>query len=270
MVERFFDGLGGTQVVIHSPFGMRVNRGLGLAIRKRLCQSFDFEIQASAIDDAVLLALNARHSFPLESLMAMISSRTVRHVLGQALLAAPMFEVRMRHVATRALAVMRSSRGRKVPAWIQRLRAQELAAAIFPGREACLENRPPDVELPDHFIATETMHECLTESADIGRIEALLRAIEQGATRVVTVDAIAPSVFAHRILLAWDYSFLDDGERANRRSRTVSLNRAMAEDVLRTEDLSAMLAADAVESVEAEVSGRRWRAARAIATNFTN
>ena len=188
--------------------------------------------------------------------MAMISSRTVRHVLEQALLAAPMFEVRMRHVATRALAVMRSSRGRKVPAWIQRLRAQELAAAIFPGREACQENRPPDVELPEHFIATETMHECLTESTDIGRIEELLRAIEQGATRVVTVDAIAPSVFAHRILLAWDYSFLDDGERANRRSRTVSLNRAMAEDVLRTEDLSAMLAADAVESVEAEVSGR--------------
>ena len=256
VVERFFDGLGGTQVVIHSPFGMRVNRGLGLAIRKRLCQSFDFEIQASAIDDAVLLALNARHSFPLESLMAMISARTVRGVLEQALLAAPMFEVRMRHVATRALAVMRSARGRKVPAWIQRLRAQEISAAIFPGREACLENRPPDVELPDHFIAAETMHECLTESADIGRIEELLRAIEQGTTRVVTVDAIAPSVFAHRILLAWDYSFLDDGERANRRSRTVSLNRAMAEDVLRTEDLSAMLAADAVESVEAEVSGR--------------
>ena len=256
VVERFFDGLGGTQVVIHSPFGMRVNRGLGLAIRKRLCQSFDFEIQASAIDDAVLLALNARHSFPLESLMAMISSRTVRHVLEQALLAAPMFEVRMRHVATRALAVMRSSRGRKVPAWIQRLRSQEVAAAIFPGREACLENRPVDVELPDHFIATETMHECLTESTDIGRIEELLRSIEQGATRVETVDSIAPSVFAHRILLAWNYSFLDDGERANRRSRTVTLNRAMAEDVLRTEDLSAMLAADAIEGVEAEVSGR--------------
>ncbi len=256
VVERFFDGLGGTQVVIHSPLGMRVNRGLGLAIRKRLCQSFDFEIQASAIDDAVLLALNARHSFPLEELMTMLSSRTVGHVLEQALLAAPMFEVRMRHVATRALAVMRSSRGRKVPAWIQRLRAQELAAAIFPGREACLENRPPDVELPDHFIAAETMHECLTESTDIGRVVELLRGIEQGAVRVVTVDAVAPSVFAHRILLAWDYSFLDDGERANRRSRTVSLNRAMAEDVLRTEDLSTMLAVDAVESVEAEVSGR--------------
>src|SRR5216683_1100337 len=241
VVERFFDGLGGTQVVIHSPLGMRVNRGLGLAIRKRLCQSFDFEIQASAIDDAVLLALNARHSFPLEALMAMLSSRMVRQVLEQALLAAPMFEVRMRHVATRALAVMRSARGRKVPAWIQRLRAQEIAAAIFPQREACLENRPPDVELPGHFIAAETMHECLTESTDIGRIVELLGAIEQGAVRVVTVDAVAPSVFAHRILLAWDYSFLDDGERANRRSRTVSLNRAMAEDVLRTENLAELL-----------------------------
>jgi ATP-dependent helicase Lhr and Lhr-like helicase len=256
VVERFFDGLGGTQIVIHAPFGMRVNRGLGLAIRKRLCQSFDFEIQASAIDDAVLLALNARHSFPLESLMAMLSPRTVRRVLEQALLAAPMFEVRLRHVATRALLVMRSARGRKVPAWIQRLRAQEISAAIFPQRDACLENRPAEVELPGHFIAAETMHECLTESADIERIERLLSAIERGAMRVVTVDAIAPSVFAHRILLAWDYSFLDDGERANRRSRTVSMNRAMAEDVFRTEDLSAMLASEAVQSVEAEVSGR--------------
>ena len=256
VVERFFDGLGGTQVVIHSPLGMRVNRGLGLAIRKRLCQSFDFEIQASAIDDAVLLALNARHSFPLESLMAMVTARTVRHALEQALLAAPMFEVRLRHVATRALLVMRSARGRKVPAWIQRLRAQEISAAIFPQREACFENRPPAVEVPDHFVAAETMRECLTESTDIARIEQLLRDIEANDVRVVTVDAVAPSVFAHRILLAWDYSFLDDGERANRRSRTVSLNRAMAEDVLRTEDLSSMLAAEAVASVEAEVSGR--------------
>ena len=115
VVERFFDGLGGTQIVIHTPFGIRLNRGLGLAIRKRLCQSFDFEIQASAIDDGVLLALNSRHSFPLETLFSMLKARNARDVLVQALLAAPMFEVRFRHVATRALAVMRSSRGRKVP-----------------------------------------------------------------------------------------------------------------------------------------------------------
>jgi ATP-dependent Lhr-like helicase len=256
VVERFFDGLGGTQVVIHSPLGMRLNRGFGLALRKRLCQSFDFEIQASAIDDAVLLALNACHSFPLEALLKMLSARTVRHVLEQALLAAPMFEVRLRHVATRALAVMRTMRGRKVPAWIQRLRAQEVAAAIFPQREACFENRPPEIELPDHFIPGEAMHECLSESTDAERLAELFDAIERGAVRVVTVDGVAPSVFAHRVLLAWDYSFLDDGERANRRSRTVTLNRAMAEDVLRTEDLSAMLAVDAVESVAAEVTGR--------------
>ena len=152
---------------------------------------------------------------------------------------------------------MRSSRGRKVPAWIQRLRAQELAAAIFPGAGLPGKSAAATSNLPDHFIATETMHECL-DRIDRYRPDRATcwRAIEQGAVRVVTVDAIAPSVFAHRILLAWDYSFLDDGERANRRSRTVTINRAMAEDVLRTEDLSAMLAADAVESVEAEVSGR--------------
>ena len=256
VVERFFDGLGGTQIVIHTPFGIRLNRGLGLAIRKRLCQSFDFEIQASAIDDGVLLALNSRHSFPLDTLFDMLKARNARDVLVQAVLAAPMFEVRFRHVATRALAVMRSSRGRKVPAWIQRLRSQELLSSIFPGQQACFENRPGAIELPDHFVIDETIRECLEESTDLPRTVKLLEGIESGAIRVVAVDGIAPSVFAHRLLLAWDYSFLDDGERANRRSRTVSMNRGMAEDVFRKEDLSDLLSAEAVESVVAEVSGR--------------
>src|SRR5580658_5212384 len=256
VVERFFDGLGGTQIVIHTPFGIRLNRGLGLAIRKRLCQSFDFEIQASAIDDGVLLALNSRHSFPLDTLFSMLKARNARDVLIQAVLAAPMFEVRFRHVATRALAVMRSSRGKKVPAWIQRLRSQELLSSIFPGQQACFENRPGAIELPDHFVIEETIRECLEESTDLPRTVKLLEGIESGAIRVVAVDGIAPSVFAHRLLLAWDYSFLDDGERANRRSRTVSMNRGMAEDVFRKEDLSDLLSAEAVESVVAEVSGR--------------
>ena len=255
VVERFFDGLGGTQIVIHTPFGIRLNRGLGLAIRKRLCQSFDFEIQASAIDDGVLLALNSRHSFPLDTLFDMLKARNARDVLVQAVLGAPMFEVRFRHVATRALAVMRSSRGRKVPAWIQRLRSQELLSSIFPGQQACFENRPGAIELPDHFVIDETIRECLEESTDLPRTVKLLEGIESGAIRVVAVDGIAPSVFAHRLLLAWDYSFLDDGERANRRSRTVSMNRGMAEDVFRKEDLSDLLSAEAVESVVAEVSG---------------
>jgi ATP-dependent Lhr-like helicase len=255
VVERFFDGLGGTQIVIHSPFGIRFNRGLGLAIRKRLCQSFDFEIQASAIDGAVLLALNSRHSFPLEDIMTMVNSRTARPTLVQAMLDAPMFEVRFRHVATRALAVMRSMRGRKVPAWIQRLRTQELITAIFPRRNACFENRPPTIEIPGHYIVSETVRECLEQSADADRMEAVLRGLEDGSIRARFVDSVAPSVFAHRILLAWDYSFLDDGERANRRSRTVTMNRAMAEDVFRDEDLSAMISAEAVDRVAAEIGG---------------
>jgi ATP-dependent helicase Lhr and Lhr-like helicase len=255
VVERFFDGLGGTQIVIHAPFGIRFNRGLGLAIRKRLCQSFDFEIQASAIDDAVLLALNSRHSFPLEDILTMVNSRTARPTLIQAMLDAPMFEVRFRHVATRALSVMRSMRGRKVPAWIQRLRTQELITALFPRRNACFENRPPAIEVPGHFIVGETVRECLEESADTDRMEAVLRGLEDGSVAAHFVDSTAPSVFAHRILLAWDYSFLDDGERANRRSRTVTMNRAMAEDVFREEDLSEMISADAVERVAAEIGG---------------
>ena len=256
VVERFFDGLGGTQIVIHTPFGIRLNRGLGLAIRKRLCQSFDFEIQASAIDDGVLLALNSRHSFPLDTLFSMLKARNARDVLIQAVLAAPMFEVRFRHVATRALAVMRSSRGKKVPAWIQRLRSQELLSSIFPGQQACFENRPGAIELPDHFVIQETIRECLEESTDLPRTIQLLEGIESSAIRTVAVDAIAPSVFAHRLLLAWDYSFLDDGERANRRSRTVTMNRGMAEDVFRKEDLSDLLSAEAVDAVVAEVTGR--------------
>jgi ATP-dependent Lhr-like helicase len=256
VVERFFDGLGGTQIVIHSPWGIRLNRGLGLALRKRLCQSFDFEIQASAIDDAILLALNSRHSFPLDHILTMVNSRNVREVLSQALLDAPMFEVRFRHVATRALSIMRAGRGAKVPAWIQRLRTQELITALFPQRNACLDNRPATVVLPDHFIVDETMRECLEESADITRLEALLRGLEDGSIRPVLVDSIAPSVFAHRVLLAWDYSFLDDGERANRRSRTVTMNRAMAEDVFRSENLADMLSAEAVERVVEEIQGR--------------
>lgn len=253
VVERFFDGVGGTQVVIHAPFGIRFNRGLGLALRKRLCQSFDFEIQASAIDDGALLALNSRHSFELGELLAMLDSRNATRVLAQALLDAPMFEVRFRHVASRALVVMRSLGGRKAPAWIQRLRTQELIAALFPRRNACFENRPPEIEIPEHFIVAETMRECLEESADVERLTALLAGIEAGEVRVRMVDSVAPSVFAQRILLAWDYAFLDGGERADRRSRSVTMNRALAEEVFRDDDLSGLIAAEALARIRAEL-----------------
>ena len=184
----------------------------------------------------------------------MVSSRNARNVLTQALLNAPMFETRFRHVASRALAIMRSNKGDRIPPYLQRLRSQELLAAIFPGQQACFENRPPAIELPDHYILTETIRECLEESTDAARMEAVLRGLEDGSIRAHAVDSIAPSVFAHRLLLAWDYSFLDDGERANRRSRTVQMNRGMAEDVLRSEDLSEMLSREAIEGVIAEIT----------------
>ena len=255
VAERFFDGLGGTQIVIHAPFGIRFNRALGLALRKRLCQNFDFELQASAIDDGVLLALNARHSFPLEDIFSFLNSRNITDVLTQAMLDAPAFEVRFRHVASRALAVMRNSQGRKVPAWIQRMRSRDLAVALFPGQQACLENRPMAVEIPDHFIVRETVRECLEESGDVDRVARLLKGIEDGSVRALAVDSVSPSVFAQRLLLAWDYSFLDGGERADRRSRTVTMNRGMTEDVFRAEDLSGLLAAEVVATVADEVTG---------------
>ena len=190
MIERFFDGLGGTQIVIHSPLGIRLNRGFGLALRKRLCQSFDFEIQASAIDDAILLALNSRHSFPLDQVLTLITSRTARDVLIQALLDAPMFEVRFRHVATRALAVMRIGARPQSPrldpapahAGADRLRS-------FPSATPASRIARPRSNFPDHFIVAETIRECLEETADMQRLLELLSGIEDGSVRTVLVDS---------------------------------------------------------------------------------
>ncbi len=252
VVERFFDGLGSTQVVAHSPFGMRFNRGLGLAVRKRLCRSFNFEIQASATDDGVLFSLNSRHSFAPEELLAMVSSRDVREALSQAVLDAPMFETRFRHVGGRALSLTRRMGGRATPAWIQRLRAQDLLVALFPTQQACFENRPREVEIPEHFVVAETMRECLEESADLPRLEAFLAALEAGEARVHVVDSVSPSVMAQRLLLAWDYAFLDGGERANRRSRSVSMGRGLIEQVLDQGKLAHLLDRAAAQRVAAE------------------
>ena len=176
IAERFFDGLGGTQIVLHSALGIRLNRGLGLALRKRLCQSFDFEIQASATDDGVLLALNSRHSFPLKEIFSFSELAPVREVLVQALLAAPMFEVRFRHTATRALSIMRNAGGRKVPAWIQRLRAQDLTIALFPQQQACFDNKGPRMsKFPIISSFRKRFANAWRESTDIKRLCALAR-----------------------------------------------------------------------------------------------
>src|SRR5207253_2469598 len=178
VMERFFDESGGMQLVIHAPFGIRMNRAWGLALRKRFCRSFNFELQAAATDDAIVLSLGTQHSFPLEEVFRYLNSGTVREVLVQALLDAPMFPVRWRWNATRALALPRQRGGRKVPAPLQRMEAENLIAAVFPDQLACLENIVGDREVPDHPLVKQTIEDCLKEAMDIEGLEALLRRME--------------------------------------------------------------------------------------------
>src|SRR5437867_1596488 len=201
--ERFFDEGGGMQLVLHAPFGGRLNRALGLALRKRFCTTFDVELQAAATDEGVVISLGERHSFPLDAVFGFVRSETVREVLTQAILAAPMFMSRWRWNATRALALLRFANGRRVPPQIQRMRAEDLLAAVFPAATACQDNHPGGMghlTTPDHPLVQETIRDCLTEAMDVGGLETLLRRIEQGAVQCVGVDTPMPSPFCHEIL----------------------------------------------------------------------
>ena len=209
VIERFFDESGGMQLVIHSPFGARLNRAWGLALRKRFCRSFNFELQAAATDDAIVLSLGTQHSFPLDEVFHYLHSGSVRGILVQALLDAPMFGIRWRWNATRALALPRQRGGRKIPAPIQRMESENLLAAVFPDQLACLENIAGDRDVPDHPLVRQTIEDCLTEVMDIHELEALLRRIETGGVRCVTLDLPEPSPLAHEILNARPYAFLD-------------------------------------------------------------
>ena len=140
--ERFFDEAGGMQLVIHSPFGSRINRAWGLALRKRFCRSFNFELQAAATEDTIVLSLTTAHSFELADVARYLHSNSVRPLLVQALCAAPMFPVRWRWSAAIALALPRFRGGKKVPAPLARMAAEDLLAAVFPDQVACAENLP--------------------------------------------------------------------------------------------------------------------------------
>jgi len=256
LAERFFDSLGGTQIVLHTPFGMRVNRAWGLALSKRLCRTFNFEIQSAATDDAILLSLGPRHSFPLDLVWAFLSPESVKETLTQAVLAAPLFETRFRHAAVRALLIPRFQRGRKVPAYLQRLRATDLLAACFPAQQACQDNRigEPDIPVPDYPLVRETLRECLEEALDLPRLTELLSDLRAGRLRTVTKELPLPSAFAHKILAAWDYSYLDDAPREERRSRTVTTHRGVVAELLATEEMAGFLAPEIIARVIAEVS----------------
>ena len=250
ILERFFDESGGMQLVLHAPFGSRVNRAWGLALRKRFCRQFNFELQAAATEDAVLLSLGPQHSFPLESVFRYLHPDTVGDVLVQALLDAPMFGTHWRWNASIALALPRSRGGRKVPPQIQRMEAEDLLAAVFPDAAACLENIPGDREIPDHPLVRQTVDDCLHEVMDIDGLVAVLRRIHAGEIRCIARDLPEPSPLAHEILNARPYAFLDDAPLEERRAQAVYTRRAF--EPSSADDLGALDPA-AIERVREEV-----------------
>jgi ATP-dependent helicase Lhr and Lhr-like helicase len=221
VIERFFDEAGGMQLIIHSPFGSRVNRAWGLALRKRFCRSFNFELQAAATEDAIVLSLTTAHSFELEQVARYLHSNTVRPLLVQALCAAPMFPARWRWSAAIALALPRFRGGRKVPAPLARMAAEDLLASVFPDQVACAENVSGELEIPDHPLIRQAIRDCLEDAMDIEGLEALLRGLESGAIRVVARDLTEPSPLALEVLSARPYAFLDDAPLEERRTQAV-------------------------------------------------
>ena len=238
VAERFFDESGGMQLVIHAPFGARVNRAWGMALRKKICRTFDFELQATATDDGLNFALGPGLSMPVDEVFTYLNERTIQGVLEQAILQAPLWGTRWRWNATRALAILRHSGGRKVPAPLVRMRSDDLLAAVFPAQVACQDNAMPgDIEVPDHPLVFETMRDCLTEAMDVEGCKELLGGIGDGSIEIFGRDTVQPSAFSHQILNAAPYAFLDDAPLEERRARAVSLRRALPED---SRDLSAL------------------------------
>jgi len=231
VVERFFDETGGMQLVVHAPFGGRLNRALGLTIRKRVCRSFNFELQAAANDDAVVLSLGPQHSFPIgDTSKLLFVPSGVREALAQAVLLSPMFTARWRWNLGRALAILRMRGGKRMPPPIQRMEADDLMAAIFPGLAACQEHQSGPIEVPDHPIVHQTLEDCLHEAMDVDALEALFASVAEGRVRVHGCDTTEPSPLSHEILNGRPYTFLDDAPLEERRTRALTLRRGLPED----------------------------------------
>ncbi|MEI8016407.1 MAG: DEAD/DEAH box helicase [Nitrospira sp.] len=229
VAERFFDESGGMQLVLHTPFGGRINRAWGLALRKRFCVTFDFELQAAATDNGIVISLGEKHSFPLDSVFGFLHSQTLREVLLPAVLQAPIFMTRWRWNASRALVLLRFSHGKKVPPQIQRMKAEDLLGVVFPDAMACQDNiiGERSRQIPDHPLVNETLRDCFTEAMDLDGLTALLKQIEAGAISCVAVDTPIPSPFSHEILNANPYGFLDDAPLEERRARAVEMRRTL-------------------------------------------
>ncbi|MGC1330824.1 DEAD/DEAH box helicase [Pseudomonas sp.] len=249
IIERFFDESGGTQLIIHTPFGSRVNRAWGLALRKRLCRTFNFELQAAASEDAIVLSLSTSHSFELDEVWRYLNSNSAEHLLIQAVLDAPLFGVRWRWATGVALALPRFAGGRKVAPHVQRMKSEDLIATVFPDQIACLENIVGERDIPDHPLVEQTLDDCLHEAMDSEAWLALLRRMEQGQVRLISRDLPAPSPLAAAILNARPYAFLDDAPLEERRTQAV-LNRRWSEPQA-ADDLGA-LDAEAISAVALE------------------
>jgi ATP-dependent Lhr-like helicase len=255
VAERFFDEGGGMQLILHTPFGARINRAWGLALRKKFCRSFNLELQAAATDNGICLSLTDQHAFPLEAVFDFVKSASVEQTLTQALLDAPMFAARWRWNATRSLAILRFTGGKKVPPQLLRMRADDLMAAVFPDQAACAENLTGPIRIPDHVLVRETIDNCLREAMDVDALIAILRDLEAGAIRTVAVDTPEPSPFCHEILNANPYAYLDDAPLEERRARAVTLRRTIRTD---THDGAGVLDPAAI----AEVSASAWPVVR--------
>jgi ATP-dependent helicase Lhr and Lhr-like helicase len=232
IAERFFDEGGGMQLVIHAPFGGRINKAWGLALRKRFCVGFNFELQAAATDNGLNIALAEQHSFPLADVFNFLQAATVQPILEQAALDSPIFATRWRWDANRALALLRFQNGKKVPPQIQRMRSEDLLASVFPDAAACFENIQGDRKIPDHPLVGEVMKDVLTEAMDIDGLKALLTGLADGRIRCIAVDTPVPSQFSHEILNANPYAYLDDAPLEERRARAVQMRRMLPESVL--------------------------------------
>ena len=225
VLERFFDESGGMQLVLHAPFGSRINRAWALALRKKFCSQFNFELQAAATEDALMLSLGPQHSFPLADVFRYVHPATLRETLIQAVLDAPLFATRWRWNATISLAVPRNRNGSKVPPPLQRMQADDLMAAAFPDAAACLDNIPGDREIPDHPLVNQSLRDCLEEAMDIQGLSAVLDAIHGDALTLVSRDTPEPSPFADEVVNARPYAFVDDAPLEERRAHAVQARR---------------------------------------------
>jgi ATP-dependent Lhr-like helicase len=231
IAERFFDEGGGQQLILHAPFGGRINKAWGLALRKRFCRGFNFELQAAATDNGINISLAEQHSFPLADVFRFLTERTAKDLLEQAAIPSPLFKNRWRWAAGRSLQLLRMSKGKRIAPQIQRMRSDDLLASVFPHASACPETMTGDIEIPDHPLVREVMKDTLTEAMDIEGLLEILRAINTGAIQCIAVDTPVPSQFAHELINAMPYAFLDEAGAEERRARAVTLRKSLPDSV---------------------------------------